>query len=45
MRDQVAAQIIYGSDRNQGASGLSPKDADVAVDYAMADLCPGAVPN
>jgi hypothetical protein len=41
-REEVAAEIVYGSDKNQGASGIDPKQADNAVVYANDDLCPAA---
>ncbi|MGA8543971.1 MAG: DUF732 domain-containing protein [Mycobacterium sp.] len=40
-REQVAAEIVYSSDKNEGSTGLTPKGADKAVVYANDDLCPG----
>jgi hypothetical protein len=40
-REEAAAEIVYGSDKNQGGKGVDPKEADKAVVYANDDLCPG----
>ncbi|WP_197512651.1 DUF732 domain-containing protein [Mycobacterium sp. 852002-10029_SCH5224772] len=38
----VKARILYNSDSNEGASGITPDQANDIVNYAMVDLCPSA---
>lgn len=38
--ESVAAGIVYYTGKTAGDYGLEPQDADVAVGYALTDLCP-----
>jgi hypothetical protein len=40
-RSDIAAGLTYGSDKNQGNGGITPKQADSLILYANDDLCPG----
>jgi hypothetical protein len=37
---QLTALAVQRSDAREGASGLTPQQANELVDYAIADLCP-----
>lgn len=39
-RQEIAAEMVYDSDKYEGVNGINPKDADQAVVYANDDLCP-----
>ena len=39
---QLEGLALQRSDNNQGAGGLTPKQADDVVNDALTDLCPGA---
>lgn len=43
--EQLEDVVLQQSDTEQGARGLSPKQANDIVFYAMVDLCPNPAPT